>query len=45
MLPKSQRLTGDFTMDQVLDKMRDLDDQQTESELQFSNTLNLDKVL
>ena len=30
-------------MDQVLDKMRDLDDQQTESELQFSNTLNLDK--
>ena len=43
MLPKSQRLTGDFTMDQVLDKMRDLDDQQTESELQFSNTLNLDK--
>jgi len=43
MLPKSQRLTGDFTMDQVLDKMRDLDNQQTESEIQFSNTLNLDK--
>ena len=43
MLPKSKRLKGDFTMDQVLDKMRDLDDQQTESELQFSNTLNLDK--
>lgn len=43
MLPKSKRLKGDFTMDQVLDEMRDLDDKQTESELQFSNTLNLDK--
>jgi len=43
MLPKSKRLKGDFTMDQVLDEMRDLDNQQTESELQFSNNLNLDK--
>jgi hypothetical protein len=43
MLPKSKRLKGDFTVDQVLDEMRDLDNQQTESELQFSNTLNLDK--
>ena len=43
MLPKSKRLKGDFTMDQVLDEMRDLDNKQTESELQFSNTLNLDK--
>jgi len=43
MLPKSKRLKGDFTMDQILDEMRDLDNQQTESELQFSNTLNLDK--
>ncbi len=43
MLPDSKKLKGDFTMDQVLDKMRELDNQQTESELQFSNTLNLDK--
>ena len=43
MLPDSKKLKGDFTMDQVLDEMRDLDNQQTESELQFSNTLNLDK--
>ena len=43
MLPDSKKLKGDFTMDQVLNKMRELDNQQTESELQFSNILNLDK--
>ena len=43
MLPKSKRLKGDFTMDQVLDEMRNLDDKQTEAGIQFSNTQNLDK--
>tara|TARA_R100000951_G_scaffold113354_1_gene115183 strand:- start:108 stop:8234 length:8127 start_codon:yes stop_codon:yes gene_type:complete len=43
MLPKSKRLEGDFTMDQVLDEMRSLDDQQTEAGIQFSNGLNLDR--
>jgi hypothetical protein len=43
MLPKSKRLKGDFTMDQVLDEMRSLDDQQTEAGIQFSNGLNLDR--
>ncbi len=43
MLPKSKRLKGDFTMDQVLDEMRSLDDKQTEAGIQFSNTQNLDK--
>ena len=42
-LPKSKRLKGDFTMDQVLDQMRDLDNQQTKAGIQFSNTQNLDK--
>ena len=43
MLPKSKRLKGDFTMDQVLDEMKTLDDKQTEAGIQFSNTQNLDK--
>ena len=43
MLPNSKKLKGDFTMDQVLDEMRNLDNQQRESEIQFSNTLNLDR--
>ena len=43
MLPKSKRLKGDFTMDQVLDEMKSLDDQQTEAGIQFSNGQNLDK--
>ena len=43
MLPKSKRLKGDFTMDQVLDEMRNLDDKRTEAGIQFSNTQNLDK--
>ena len=43
MLPKSKRLKGDFTMDQVLDEMKRLDDQQTEAGIQFSNGQNLDK--
>jgi hypothetical protein len=43
MLPKSKRLQGDFTMDQVLDEMKSLDDQQAEAGIQFSNMQNLDK--
>ena len=43
MLPKSKRLKGDFTMDQVLDEMKSLDDKQTEAGIQFSNGQNLDK--
>ena len=43
MLPKSKRLEGDFTMDQVLDEMKSLDDQQTEAGIQFSNSQDLDK--
>jgi hypothetical protein len=43
MLPESKRLKGDFTMDQVLDEMKSLDDKQTEAGIQFSNIQNLDK--
>jgi len=43
MLPKSKRLKGDFTMDQVLDEMKSLGDQQAEAGIQFSNIQNLDK--
>ncbi len=42
-LPKSKRLKGNFTMDQVLDEMKSLDDQQSEAGIQFSNIQNLDK--
>ena len=43
MLPKSQKLKGDFTNDQVLDKMRELDNKQREAQISFSKTFNLDK--
>ena len=43
MLPDSKKLKGDFTMDQVLDEMRNLDNQQAEAGIQFSNSQNLDK--
>ena len=43
MLPKSQKLKGDFTNDQVLDKMRELDSKQREAQISFSKTFNLDK--
>ena len=43
MLPKSQKLKGDFTNDQVLDKMRELDDKQREAQISFSKKFNLDK--
>ena len=36
MLPKSQRLTGDFTNQDVLDRMGELDNEINEAELQFS---------
>jgi hypothetical protein len=36
MLPESQRLTGDFTNQDVLDRMGELDNEINEAELQFS---------
>ena len=36
MLPESQRLTGDFTNQDVLDRMGELDDEINEAELKFS---------
>jgi hypothetical protein len=36
MLPKSQRLTGDFTNQDVLDRMGELDNEINEAEIQFS---------
>ena len=36
MLPKSQRLTGNFTNQDVLDRMGELDNEINEAELQFS---------
>tara|TARA_R110002167_G_scaffold5418_1_gene25329 strand:- start:1622 stop:9025 length:7404 start_codon:yes stop_codon:yes gene_type:complete len=43
MLPKSQRLKGEFTNQEVLDRMKFLDDTQNKAELQFSKGLDLDK--
>ena len=45
MLPKSQRLTGDFTNQDVLDRMGELDNEINEAELQFSKKIapKLDK--
>ena len=42
-LPEGFRLSGDFTNQEVLDKMKELDDQQAEAGIQFSNYQNLDK--
>ena len=42
-LPEGFRLSGDFTNQEVLDKMKELDDQQAEAGIQFSNSQNLDK--
>jgi len=43
MLPKSQKLKGDFTNDQVLDKMRELDSKQREAQISFSKKFDLNK--
>jgi len=45
MLPESQRLTGDFTNQDVLDRMGELDDEINQAELQFSKAADskLDK--
>jgi hypothetical protein len=45
MLPKSQRLKGEFTNQDVLDRMGDLDKKANEAELKFSKRIapNLDK--
>ena len=42
-LPEGFRLSGNFTNQEVLDKMKELDDQQAEAGIQFSNSQNLDK--
>ena len=43
MLPESQRLKGDFTNQDVLNKMRELDDKQREAQISFSKKFDLNK--
>jgi hypothetical protein len=45
MLPESQRLTGDFTNQDVLDRMGELDNEINEAEIQFSKKADADPKL
>ena len=45
MLPESQRLTGDFTNQDVLDRMGELDNEINQAELQFSKKADADPKL